>query len=93
MMSGSPFSPFVGLDKHPRHYADRMIESLGGDPRQPLEDIISFLQSKPAVEMQSLTNMFEEFIRSESFSLDGEFGLDMRGNILYPVRIFSSQHE
>ena len=70
-MSGSPLSPFVGLDKHPRHYADRMIERLGGDPRQPLEEIISFLQSKPAVEMQSLTNMFEEFIRSGLFLLKG----------------------
>ena len=70
-MSGSPFSPFVGLDKHPRHYADRLIERLGGDPAQPLEDIIALLQDKPAVEMQSLTNMFEEFIRSGLFLLTG----------------------
>ena len=70
VMSGSPLSPFVGLDKHPRHYADRLIGRLGGDPSKPLEDIISLLQSKPAVEMQALTNMFEEFIRSETFSVD-----------------------
>ena len=71
-MSGSPLSPFVGLDKHPRHYADRMIERLGGDPSQPLEEILSLLQSRAAVEMQSLSNMFEEFIRSETFSLEGD---------------------
>ena len=89
-MSGSPFSPFVGLDKHPRHYADRMIERLGGDPQQSLEDIISLLQSKPAVEMQSLSNMFEEFVRSESFSLDGD-SLDMTVSMSFPARIFYQQ--
>ena len=71
-MSGSPLSPFVGLDKHPRHYADRMIERLGGDPSKPLEEILPLLQSRAAVEMQSLSNMFEEFIRSETFSLEGK---------------------
>ena len=74
-MSGSPLSPFVGLDKHPRHYADRMIERLGGDPSKPLEEILPLLQSKAAVEMQSLSNMFEEFIRSETFLLEGTFSL------------------
>ena len=74
-MSGSPLSPFVGLDKHPRHYADRMIERLGGDPSKPLEEILPLLQSKAAVELQSLSNMFEEFIRSETFLLEGTFSL------------------
>ena len=62
-MSGSPFSPFVGLDKHPRHYTDKLIAKLGGDPAAPLEDNIKLLQSKDAAELQRLTNMFEEFIR------------------------------
>lgn len=62
-MSGSPFSPFVGLDKHPRHYSNALIRRLGGDPAGSLEDILRLLQSKDAVELQRLTDMFEEFIR------------------------------
>jgi len=62
-MSGSPFSPFVGLDKHPRHYSNALIRRLGGDPAGSLEDILQLLQSKDAVELQRLIDMFEEFIR------------------------------
>ena len=59
-MSGSPFHGYVRSDKHPRYYADRLIERLGGDPSAPLADILSLLQSKEAAELQGLTTMFEE---------------------------------
>jgi len=63
-MSGSPLTPFVGLDKHPRYYTDKLIEELGGDPKDSVDSIIELLQSKDAGEIQALTNMFEEFIRA-----------------------------
>ena len=63
VMSGSPLSPFVGLDKHPRHYTNKLIEELGGNPNDSVENIIELLQSKDAADIQGLTNMFEEFVR------------------------------
>lgn len=64
VMSGSPLSPFVGLDKHPRHYTNKLIEELGGNPNDSPGEIINFLQSKDAADIQGLTNMFEEFVRA-----------------------------
>ena len=46
-----------------RYYTDKLIEELGGDPKDSVDSIIELLQSKDAGEIQALTNMFEEFIR------------------------------
>ena len=46
-----------------RYYTDKLIEELGGDPKDSVDSIIELLQSKAAGEIQALTNMFEEFIR------------------------------
>merc|ERR1719232_2142096 len=62
--SGSPLSPFVGLDKHPRYYALKLIEELGGNPDGPVEEQLKLLQATDATKLLNLTNMFEEFIRA-----------------------------
>jgi len=62
--SGSPLSPFVGLDKHPRHYALKLIEELGGNPDGPVEEQLKLLQETDAIKLLNLANMFEEFIRA-----------------------------
>ena len=69
-MSGSPLSPFVGVDKHPKFYADKLVEKMGGNPKDSLEDVLKLLQSKDAADFQHLTNMFEEFIRKCSIDID-----------------------
>ena len=63
-MSGSPISPFVGVDKHPGHYGYKLAEQLGCDPKDTVEDILDHLQSVEAEDIQSLGYMFEEFIRA-----------------------------
>jgi len=63
-MSGSPISPFVGTDKHPRHYANKLVEHLGFNSEDPVEKIIENLESVEAVDLQSLAYMLEEFIRA-----------------------------
>ena len=69
-MSGSPLSPFVGVDKHPKYYADKLVEKMGGNPKDSLEDVLKLLQSKDAADFQHLTNMFEEFIRKCSIDIN-----------------------
>ena len=69
-MSGSPLSPFVGVDKHPKFYADKLVEKMGGNPKDSLEDVLKLLQSKDAADFQHLTNMFEEFIRKCSIDIN-----------------------
>jgi len=63
-MSGSPLTPFVGLDKHPKFYGRKFVEKMGGNPDDSIDDILSLLQSKDAAEIQEQTNLFEEFIRA-----------------------------
>ena len=62
-MSGSPFSPFVGADKHPKHYGDKVVEKFGGDPASSVEEKLNILQQVKAENFQHETNMFEEFVR------------------------------
>jgi len=63
-MSGSPFSPFVGADKHAKYYADKVVEKFGGDPSSSVEEKLTLLQSIDAGEFGRETNMFEEFVRA-----------------------------
>merc|ERR1711936_244567 len=63
-MSGSPFSPFVGADKHPKHYGDKVVEKFGGDPASSVEEKLNILQQVKAENFQHETNMFEEFVRA-----------------------------
>jgi len=63
-MSGSPISPFVGLDKHPKHYGFKLAEHLGCNPKDPIEKILETLQSIKAEDFQNLGYMFEEFLRA-----------------------------
>ena len=62
-MSGSPFSPFVGADKHPKYYADKVVEKFGGDPSSSVEEKLKLLQRVDAGDFGRETNMFEEFVR------------------------------
>ena len=66
-------SPFVGVDKHPKFYADKLVEKMGGNPKDSLEDVLKLLQSKDAADFQHLTNMFEEFIRKCSIDINHSF--------------------
>lgn len=63
-MSGSPISPFVGVDKHPRHYGIKLAEQLGCHPEDSVEKILEKLETVKAIDIQSLGYMFEEFIRA-----------------------------
>merc|ERR1712142_94534 len=63
-MSGSPLSPFVGIDKHPRYYGIKLAERLGCDPEDSPENIIEYLQRLDPVTIQKQAFMFEEFIYS-----------------------------
>ena len=57
-MSGVPTSPYVGMDKHSRHYGMKLAECLGCHPGDSVEKI----QGKDAVAIQKLGFMFEDFI-------------------------------
>ena len=60
-MSGSPLSPFVGMDKHPRYYGIKLAEHLGCDQGDSDENIIEKLQSLNPITIQKQAFMFEEF--------------------------------
>jgi len=63
-MSGSPLSPFVGMDKHPRYYANKLVEHLGFNSEEPVQKILENLETVEAIEIQSQAYFLEEFIRA-----------------------------
>jgi len=63
-MSGSPIGPYVGIDKHPRHYGLKLAEYLGCDPKDKTEQILEHLQRLDPVLIQKQGFMFEEFVRA-----------------------------
>jgi len=63
-MSGSPLSPFVGMDKHPRYYANKLVEHMGFNSKEPVQKILENLETVEADKFQRSAYFLEEFIRA-----------------------------
>merc|ERR1719334_861337 len=61
--SGSPLSPFVGMDKHPAYYSRKLAEKFGASEKATSMEKLNILQNVTANELQCQGYMFEEFIR------------------------------
>lgn len=62
--SGSVYSPYCWVNKHPAHYGYELLNKVGIDPEAPLDQIIAKLQNMDDFELQELGFMFEEFIKA-----------------------------
>jgi len=53
--SGTPFSNFCRMDKHPASYTRKLVQQLGGDPKASTKELREFLEKKTAKDLLKIT--------------------------------------